>query len=208
MKPYELYKLLRETKYNKDGLDVDWIIIPNPYEKKLRLLFQGTASKEDVRIDLQFPVVPYKRQNVVWYGCKGWVKAYKSCNDKIMKLLVGYMEIFPGYTIEVAGHSLGGVYAIYAAEDIFYRFCIKPEVITFGCPKCIWGKSSKNYMNSCFSSIKQYRNINDFITYLPPFIGYKHINETLLDIKFKFSELFNVDSNHHIYGVEKYYKEG
>lgn len=208
MQPYNLYKYLRSSEYKKDGLDVDWNIIPDTKEKKIRLIFEGTSSKTDMKIDLQFPVIPYKRQVITWYGCKGWIKAYKSCNDKIMDLLEGYMSIFPSYTIEVAGHSLGGVMSIYAAEDINYRFSEKPDVITFGCPKCIYGNKTKKYMKSCFSSIKQYRNINDFVTYNPPFIGYKHINKTLLDIKFKLSELKNVDSNHLIYGIAKYYREG
>lgn len=208
MNACDLYKLIRSTKYNKNGLDVDWKIEVDKVEKKIRLLFQGSVSKTDWRINLQFPVKPYKRQTITWFGCKGWVKAYKSCNDIIMDAISKTINEYPKYIIEVSGHSLGGVMTIYAAEDINYRFGIKPEVITFGCPKCVFGSKTKKYIYNCFSSIIQYRNINDFVTYNPPLIGYKHINDNRLNIKFKLKELFNLDSNHHIYGIEKYYKEG
>lgn len=73
---------------------------------------------------------------------KGWADAYKSANDLIMEKLISVLK--PDYNVEICGWSYGGAVALLAAEDFYFRTKIKPDVITFGAPKPLFGNKTKN----------------------------------------------------------------
>ena len=47
MRPEELFNLIKKTKFEKVGDDVDFAVLVFPEEKIVRLIFEESASKRD-----------------------------------------------------------------------------------------------------------------------------------------------------------------
>lgn len=202
MKHNDLFTLIRNTKYDVTGLDVNYKIIYVAEEHTVYLLFQGTSSKTDVKIDLDFPVKVYKRQYSCIKAHGGFVKAWKSANDVIIRELTDMCNLYNAKAV-IAGHSLGGDMTILAAEDYFFRTGRKADVITFGCPNVLFGKESKEYVKSCCNNIYQYAQYNDMIPTIP--IGYTQLNKIKCGRKFNLFEFtFHTKKYHCGYGDLEY----
>lgn len=209
MKPWELFKYILSIPhegYVTAGDDVQFIVTVFPEEKTIRLIFEGTVGKTDLKNDFRFPVKPYKNQESVLWLARGWADAYKSCNDLIMETLIGTHKSNPDYRIEICGWSYGGAMSLVAAEDFYYRTKLKPYIITFGAPKPLFGPKTKKYVASCCNEVKQYRHRSDFIPCLPPFIGYSNLVNDWLGYWNPLA-IFNPPKYHLSYSNEKLYKE-
>lgn len=199
MKPYDLFNLIKKTKYSTVGDDVDYYIQVCEEEKIIRLLFEETTSKRDWINNFNFPIKPYKKQQNTLWVARGWAKAYKSANDVIMAEMIAEYRKHTNYKIEIAGWSYGGAMAILAAEDFYFRTNKKTELITFGAPKPLFCKKTQKYVLSCCKKIKQYTHKSDIVPLCPPFFGYKHLNKIKLG-KFNFFNLFKPTKYHTCYG--------
>lgn len=203
MKPAELFKLIKKTKYEKVGDELDYLVQVFDDEKTIRLLFEESTSKRDWQNNLNIPIKPYKNQENTLWVAKGWANAYKSANDLIMQKLISTHKQKPDYNIEICGWSYGGAVALLAAEDFYFRTKIKPDVITFGAPKPLFGNKTKEYVKSCCKNVKQYAHKSDVVSYLP--IGYKQLNRVEVG-KFKLINLFKPETYHCCYGDSSLYK--
>lgn len=204
MQPFNLFNLIKKTNCKKIGDDVDYAILVDKEEKKIRLIFKQSNSKKDWINNFNFPIKPYKnQQNTLWVA-RGWVKAYKSANDIIMAELTAEYRKYTDYQIEIIGWSYGGAISILAAEDFYFRTKTKPNIITFGAPKPLFGNKTKNYILSCCNEVKQYAHRSDCVTLCPPLFGYKHLNKIKLG-KFNFFNLFKPTKYHTCYGVVALY---
>lgn len=105
------------------------------------------------------------------------------------------------------GWSYGGAVALLAAEDFHYRTGKKASVYTFGAPKPLWGKKTREYVRSCVNEVKQYSHVNDCVPLMPPFPGYTRLSTDHIGGKRNFFKLFNPWKYHCIYGEESLYKE-
>ena len=204
MKPSELFKLIRDTEFITIGDAVDFVVKVFDDEKIIRLLFEESTSFRDWKNNFNFPIKPYKNQkNILWF-VRGWAKAYKSANDEIMENLINSYKVYPDYKIEICGWSYGGAISLLAAEEFYYRTKIKPDVITFGAPKALFGKKTKNYVMSCCNKVIQYAHQSDIVPYYMFFPGYTNVNKTKLG-KFNFFNLFKPKIYHRCYGNEDLY---
>ena len=173
MNRQELFKLIKKSEYEKVGLDVDYNILVYPEEKTIYLLFAGSNSDIDWKIDFNFPCKPYKRQTTCLMIHRGFIKAWKSANDIIINKLRDIVDFHPGYELFITGWSYGGAMAILAGEDYFYRTGKRSRLITYGAPKIISGTNSVIYLRGCFKTVEQYGQYNDIVTRVAIF--YKHI---------------------------------
>lgn len=209
MKPWILFEFITSIPHESfitGGDDVQYLVQVFPDEKTIRLIFDYTVGKTDLKNDFRFPIKPYKNQeNTLWLA-RGWADAYKSCNDEIMNLLISTHNSNPDYRIEICGWSYGGAMSLVAAEDFYYRTKIKPDIMTFGAPKPLFGSKTKKYVASCCNEVKQYRHRSDIIPCLPPFIGYTNLRSDWLGYWNPFA-IFNPPKYHWIYKEEKLYKE-
>ena len=196
MKPNELYNLICDTQYNKVGIDVDYKILV--IDRTIYLLFQETTNKIDWRTNFNFPLKLYKK----YYVHKGFATAYKSANDIIMNELKQVMIEHSDSNIVVAGWSYGGAMSQLAVEDIYYRFNIKPILVTFGAPRIFFTgiKHFRESVNCAF----MYANINDVVTKVVPY--YKSIACTKID-KYKLFGIFNPRLYHCKYGHKELYND-
>ena len=185
------------------GLDVDYVVIPNYPGKEVFLLFQGSGSKLDVKIDLDFPAKVYKKQESCIMAHGGFIKAWKSANDIIMKKFIAECELNPSFTPVIAGHSLGGAMAVLAAEDFYYRTGRKANVVTYGCPNVFYGKKSADYVRGCCNSVIQFAQYNDPIAAIP--FCYRQLNKVKIGEKFNlFKFIFRGPDYHLGYGKIDY----
>lgn len=204
MQANKLFILIQNSSYKKSGDNVNWVIKIDDTEKIIRLLFQETKGKRDWINNFKFPKKPYKQQeNTLWVH-RGWGDAYASCNDLIMNECEKAIAQVPDYSFQISGWSCGGALALLAAEDLHFRTKIKPDVVTFGSPKPLYGKKTKNYVNSCINTCSQYANRNDIVPLQPPFYRYCVAKKVKVDKKVLFG-LFNPWKYHQGYGNPKLY---
>lgn len=210
MNPWDLFKMIKDTDhsaFDEEGDHVNFMVKVDHDEKIVRLIFEESDGKKDWINNLRFPIKPYKKQENTLWVAYGWGNAYKSCNDQIQDRFIKALSENPEYSPVICGWSYGGAMAVLAAEDFYFRSKIKPTVITFGAPKPIFGKKSKNHIKSCCKEIIQYANVNDCVCILPPFIGYKHINKVKVGARrFNLIEWFKPKIYHTIYDDEKIYR--
>lgn len=209
MTPWDLFKIIKNTKheeYREAGDHVNWIVRVDHDEKAVRLYFEESHGKRDWLNNLAFPVKPYKKQvNTLWVA-HGWCNAYKSCNNEIQNDFIQNVNKYPEYQAEICGWSYGGAMAVLASEDFYFRTKIKPIVTTFGAPKPIFGKKSWKHIRDCVASINQYADVNDCVTFMPPFPGYKHIRKLKVGKrKFNLIEWFKPKIYHTTYDEKDVY---
>ena len=205
MKINEYYKLIENTEYKITGLDVDYQIVFLHEVKQVVLLFKGTDSNTDLKIDLDFPVKVYKRQSSCIKAHGGFVKAWKSANDVIINEFITAYAIDKSYTPVICGHSLGGALAVLASEDFYFRTGKKVNLITFGCPNVLFGNNSKKYVLSCCNEISQYAQCNDIVPTIP--YGYCQLNKIKCGEKFNLFKFIFYSMRYHTgYADENIYR--
>lgn len=137
--------------------------------------FFSTNSKKDWLFNFWAfgKEIPYEGTNKKIKVHSGYITAYRSCRDEIVKRLKdsGKKKVF------VTGHSLGGAVSTIAALDIKYN---NPEfdvqVVTFGSPRM-----GNKYFKESFDK-RMPDNIrvsfgNEFTLGLPPeWAGYRHVS--------------------------------
>lgn len=140
------------------------------------LFFQESNGKKDWKDNLNFIPIPckvYKKQKG-WLFChRGFVREYKSGNDRIMTEFATAVLQTKKKAI-ISGWSNGAAMAVLAAEDFYFRTKIKPEVISFGAPKVCLDPFSAIHIKHACSSVTEYCNKNDIVTKVPPFFWHVH----------------------------------
>lgn len=160
---------LWNAKYKTKGLDVDYSIQIDHTEKKVYLMFFGTNSKIDWKTNFKLPCKVYKNQKSCLRFHRGYIEAWKSCNDEI---ILEYSEkiIDWSYQPVIMGHSMGAALAILAAEDLHYKTGIKPIVITFGAVKMMGDKKTQKYITDIIHEDScTINNRNDIVPLAIPF---------------------------------------
>lgn len=203
MKLWELFDTLKnKNDWNETGDKVNWSITSMKEENKVKifLMFQDSNGFRDWVNNLRYFLSIYTKKSYKNQKSKslvlhsGFIHAYKSANDVIMKYLLEKIESErknnENSEIEViiTGWSHGGGLSQLAAEDLNFRTRkdiddvnsgIKPKVIVFGSPKVLVFNSTAKYVRSCCSEIVEVSHYNDIITIMPPLLSYKHISKPL-----------------------------
>ena len=208
MTAWELFNFMRDLKHDEfitSGDDVQWIVKVDHNEKVVRLIFEESCGKVDWKNNLNFPKKLYKKQESCLLASRGWGNAYKSCNDEIMSVLVSQSAILSDYDVHICGWSYGGAMAVLAAEDFFYRTHKKASVYTFGVPKVLYGKKTRDYVRNCVNEAKQWTNTNDIVPLLPPFALYTRLSTDYCGCKRSLIKLLNPWKYHTRYGDKDIY---
>lgn len=184
MNAKELYLYLKNKRdYITAGIDVQYKVEVHDDEKKVYLCFEESASKQDWKINFDFPIKVYKQQKNKFLVHRGYVKAYKSCNDQIMNEFISKIKE-TGYMPFICGWSYGGAMSVLASEDFYFRTGLKPEVTTFGAPKILYFNFTRKYFKSCCNIVNQYAIRNDFVPRYIPFFFVHHLNRIPLGERF------------------------
>lgn len=203
MKPSDIFKFIKQTKYKTVGYDVQYAIFS--LEKETLIIWEESTSKEDWKTNFDFPIRPYKnQQNTLWYH-RGWAKAYKSARDEFLKDIADCSNT---ENFRIYGWSYGGAMSQISAEDVKFHYPNSHiEVVTFGSPNPLFGRKTKKFVKSCIADCKQYANRNDLVTVMPPLPGYKQVNKIKVGKKFNLIEFFKPKIYHANYDDESIYEE-
>lgn len=193
----ELFLMIKDCKsYKTVGMDVDYCIIRSPNEKRIYLVFEETTSDLDWKINFTFPMKPYKNQSKIFFAHRGYVKAWKSCNDNIMEDFISSYLLADDFIPTIIGWSYGGAMAQLAAEDFFFRTGIKPDLITFGSPKILYGLRTRKHFRNCTNVVKEYKQVNDFVTWCVPLPFVYSINKIKCGEKFNLKKIIHTEYSH------------
>lgn len=195
----ELFQYIKKLNdYTTAGLDVQYKIEIEDQARRINLFFEesmGSIKDQDWKTNLDFPRKVYKNQEGRFYVHRGYVKAWRSCNDQVMAELVAAHQTHPDYYVRIIGWSYGGAMSLLAAEDFHYRTRRKAFVTTFGAPKILYGRRTRKHFLNC-AFYYQYTQINDFVTWCIPFPWVHHANQKKCPQKFNLRKLLHTEYTH------------
>lgn len=175
----------------------------------IQVIFQQTACKSDWVANFEFSEKIYDSfsfngKKLQMRVHRGWGDMWKACQDKVRSRIKSYLHMYPDSYIEVFGWSLGSGLAQIAAEDIYFKFNIKPYLYTFGSVKPFSGKKTYNYAKGCCAAAYNFYDHCDIVGYMVPW--YKAINHIKIKAeRFCIIKLFKPHTYHTLYDQENLY---
>lgn len=139
----------------------------------LYIYFEWSNGITDWKNNFDFPARPYRDMKDRWYAHRGFVRVWKSIEDK----LSGIIANNDVKNIEIAGYSHGAAIALLCHEYCKFN---RPDISEnirgygFGAPRVIWGFPNKTVRDR-FKGFTVVRNKKDLVTHVPPMVfGYVH----------------------------------
>lgn len=183
--------------------------------KVIQIYFQDTDGKLDWKANFDFPAkmygaFDYEGKKIKFKVHRGWKIMWFAMKHEVRAKFEKLYKRFNHPEVEIIGWSLGSSQAQLCAQDLNYNYGVKAHVFTFGSVKpfrkIFFSKRIKNYLKDCCAECYNFSDVNDVVTYMPPFNGYFKINnkKTRLD-KFSIFRLFNPMKYHTCYDNEEIY---
>lgn len=112
---------------------------------------------------------------------RGWGAMYRSVKNDIRREWKCLHEKYPDAETEIVGWSLGAGQATLCCQDLNYNFGIRPHLFTYGSVKPFAakrgeGKRLRRYLLTVCADCYNFANVNDIVTYMPPFKQYCMVN--------------------------------
>ncbi|CAG8546177.1 4262_t:CDS:2 [Paraglomus brasilianum] len=152
----------------------------NPDDKKIIVAFRGTLPQDfrTIAVDAQFLFGDYKPVPDAKVHA-GFINAFEEIRDRLVNEVKKQLELNPGYSIDVSGHSLGGALAVLTGLDFVQNSDTlkfdKLSVYTLGQPR-LGNDIFADYVDKTLA-VNRFVHTVDSYTRLPPqFIGYRHHN--------------------------------
>lgn len=152
--------------------DTQGCVLVDQVDKKLYIVFRGTASQKDILIDIE---CIQKKTTIGGKECRihnGFLKSYESVEPQINSILFGD---YPGYDIVICGHSLGGALATICGASL--PVDNKISVVTFGSPRVGNNKLVKIF-NLKVGQYYRFVHHSDIVPMVPK-INYKHAGKEI-----------------------------
>lgn len=111
----------------------------------------------------------------------GWGNMYRSIKHDIRDQWTALHEAHPDAETEILGWSLGSGLATLCCQDLNYNFGVRPYLYTYGSVRPFRARRSEarrmhRYLRSVCGDCWNFANINDIVTYMPPFRGFMMVN--------------------------------
>ena len=169
------------------GHEVNYEIHFEEERNVIQLNFQRTVGFSDWVANVgEFAVkyydsIKFEDQQLQLRVHRGWGDMYLTIKREIRKQWYLMHQDHPDAETEIIGWSLGSGQAILCAQDLSFNYGIKPHLFTFGSVrpfKCVRENADlmKRYLASLCSECWNFADVNDIITYMPPFRGFEMIN--------------------------------
>lgn len=182
-----LFTSIQKSDYIHTASDIDYTFLEDG--QLLYMLFQETRSKHDWKINFDFPARMYK--NMIIH--RGYAEAFKQEKEELWQELKAKLETGKYTNVQIAAWSKGSAEAILMAEEYYFQTGKKAYVTTYGGPKIAYTLRTRNYLRRIMF-IKEYVQINDFVTWVIPFCH--RLNKKKVGEKFNIKKLFNTAYYH------------
>ena len=174
---HALFSVCLNIPYSQVGNSSNYAV--KREKNTLYLFFQGSDGKNDWKNNLDFPAKPYKRMGkTIWFAHRGFLRAWKEIEPFLFRKISDKTV----QKIVIAGYSHGGALAMLCHEYVWYHrpdLRASMEGYGFGAPRVFWGVQTAD-LKSRWEKFTVIRNLNDFITHLPPsFLGFSHVGALL-----------------------------
>ena len=144
----------------------------------------------------------------------GWGNMYLAIKQEVREQWAQLHEAHPDAATEILGWSLGSAIACLCCQDLNFNFGVKPYLYTFGSVrpfKCtpLNRKRMQRYLSTLYTECDNFADINDLITYMPPFRGFTMIHRVKVgtDQKRSFFRLIHPLRYHVHYDLPELYKK-
>lgn len=177
----------------------------------IQVIMQQTSGKMDWKANFDFPAKIYDKftfdgKLIQLRVHRGWGNMWLVCQQAIRTKIKELLDVYPDCFVEVIGWSLGSALAQLAAEDIYFKFGIKPYLYTYGSVKPFFGKNTYNFVKSCCTEAYNFYDHCDIVGYMVPFCGWRAINHCKVKLeKFSILKLFKPNTYHTKYDVPGQY---
>ena len=116
---------------------------------------------------------------------RGWGDMYLTIKREIRKQWQLLHEQYPDAETEILGWSLGSGQAILCCQDLNYNFGVRSHLFTYGSVRPFKSIRSnavrmRKYLDSLCKECWNFADINDIVTYMPPFRGFQMIRRVNL----------------------------
>ena len=174
---YQLFAVCLRIPYSQVGNSANYAV--KREKDTLYLFFQDSDGKNDWKNNLDFPAKPYKRMGkTIWFAHRGFLRTWKEIEPFLFREIADKTV----RKIVIAGYSHGGALATLCHEYVWYHrpdLRASMEGYGFGAPRVFWGVQTAK-LKSRWEKFTVIRNLNDFITHLPPaFLGFSHVGALL-----------------------------
>ncbi|AMD18678.1 HBL224Wp [Eremothecium sinecaudum] len=161
-----------DTKHHKAYSGTGFVALDKT-TKQILVTFRGSATVTDWIVDFDFELVPYQPlatgnqcpQCSVHHGI---YEQFKIFHDEVLKAVTDLHNQHPDFELIVAGHSLGGGYALIMGIE-FQLLGFKPSVLTYGALR-IGNKEMNQWINSIFKAEEALSRINNGENYYNTFL--------------------------------------
>lgn len=168
----------------------------------IQCIFQQTASKSDWRANFTFPhkiydKVTYEGKLIQLKVHRGWGDMWLACQDYVREEVKPLITIHPDAEIEVFGWSLGSAIAQLCAEDLYFKFCKRVHLFTYGSVKPFYGKKTWKYVKQSCKECYNFYDVNDIVGRMVPFLGWRAMNHCKVKLdRYCITRLFNPQKYH------------
>ena len=186
----------------------------------IQINFQKTNGKSDwfVNIfefsDKYYDAIEFGGHKLQLRVHHGWGEMYKSVKKTIRNKWKQLYDKNPGAETEIVGWSLGSGQAILCCQDLNYNFGVKPHLITFGSVRPFASSKKERsmlieYLSTVSEECYNFANINDIVTYMPPFRQFSMINRVDIgqDKSRTIGRLLRPQVYHTTYDCDELYRE-
>ena len=180
----------------------------------IQVILQETNEKSDWIVNFNFPKNIYDKftydgEVIQLKAHGGWSRMWFAIQDAVREKIKVLLTQYPNCFIEVFGWSLGSGIASLAAEDIYFKFGVKPYLYTFGSVRPFFGKKTLKYVRSCCEKAYNFYDHCDIVGYMVPFFGWGAINhkKVKLEKHFCITKLFKPMRYHTQYHTPELYKD-
>ena len=177
----------------------------------IQIILQKSSGKMDWKANFNFASKIYDKftfegKSIQLMVHRGWGNMWLACQQAIRAKVSSLLEEHPSCFIEIFGWSLGSALAQLAAEDVYFKFGIKPYLYTYGSVRPFYGKDTYNFVKSCCVEAYNFYDHCDIVGYAVPFLGWNAINHCKVELdKFSLSNLFKPQIYHTQYDVPELY---
>lgn len=200
-------------EYRSKQFSVEFQVRFDEFRNCIQVIMQQTASKSDWRVNFSFPAKIYDKftfdsKLIQLKVHRGWGNMWLVCQSTIRQKIKVLLDMHPDAFVEVFGWSLGSALAQLAAEDIYFKFGIKPYLYTYGSVKPFYGKDTYNFVKSCCEDAYNFYDHCDIVGYMVPFFGWKAISHCKVKLEdFCITKLFKPAIYHGKYDTQGQYKD-
>ena len=182
------------VKYNTTKLwkwlgishEVNYEIHYEPERDVIQMHFQRTLDAIDWFANIfefasrYYRAIEFEGERLQLRVHHGWGDMYLAIKHEVREKWQQLKEAHPDAETEILGWSLGSGIACLCCQDLNYNFGVKPYLYTFGSVrpfKCTPLNKDRmhRYLASLCTDCENFADVNDLISYMPPFRGFTMI---------------------------------